>query len=583
MNTIGLVCGTFICLFLIYKIKKEKIETNVAKTFVTTLKLLAMWASTLVLQLVGGVALNLPIPLIYYDYLTYIAACFTPVYIVILSIQLISDKPVDKIKKYLIIVPIISLLVLWTNDFHHLFYQVYSVNFEEAVYGPMFHINAYYSYILIGAHVIIMMIGAIRKSGFISKSAILISVGSLVPVIVNVLGILEIISISIYITPICFVVAVFCYYTAIFKYKALHITPIALKTITNTMSDAYVIISNDGIIGDYNRAFDKLFGSYISESKDDSIFELLQIYETIDQERLKKAIKLATSKNKIVTEEYHLKRENIDKYFEIDIKAIKGKYTKENIAILLLLKDITQHKHDIETIEAKQEVIVKQGQLVSIGELAGGVAHDINTPISAIKTGLTLMEELNEPRDENEKQLRIRMNNCADKIIKIVNSMRNQIRNLGSEEKINFKISDILSDVKIIAYNELQKNRCDLQLNILDDLSVNGSPTKLSQVFTNLIINAMQSYDEKGGKIIVNVRRAPDKYVLIEITDYAGGIPEEIRQSVFKNILTTKGTKGTGLGLYLAYSVIKGEFDGDISFESDAGIGTTFYIKLKQI
>lgn len=234
----------------------------------------------------------------------------------------------------------------------------------------------------------------------------------------------------------------------------------------------------------------------------------------------------------------------------------------------------------IKDLKDKQEVIVKQGQLVSIGELAGGVAHDINTPISAIKTGLQLLQEMYTPRDETEKELLMRMGNCTEKIIKIVNSMRNQIRNLGSDQKYNFKVSEVINDVKIIAYNEIQKGNCDLVINIEDDLSVYGDPTKLGQVFTNLLVNAIQAYNGNGGKIEISVTKAPGNRVMIKVRDYAGGIPEKIKEYVFKNILTTKGTKGTGLGLYLAYSVIKGEFSGEITFESTEGEGTTFYIVL---
>ncbi|MDD2376333.1 MAG: HAMP domain-containing sensor histidine kinase [Clostridia bacterium] len=236
-------------------------------------------------------------------------------------------------------------------------------------------------------------------------------------------------------------------------------------------------------------------------------------------------------------------------------------------------------KH-IKEIEDKQDVIVKQGQLVSIGELAGGVAHDINTPISAIKTGIQMLTEMYAPRDETEKELLFRMTNCTEKIIKIVNSMRNQIRNLGSDQKIDFKVSEVINDIKIIAYNEIQKSKCELNIKIEDDLSVYGDPTKLGQVFTNLILNAIQAYDGKGGKIEITVIKAPSNKILISVRDYAGGIPERIKEFVFKNILTTKGTNGTGLGLYLAYSVIKGEFSGEITFESAEGQGTTFYIVL---
>ena len=216
---------------------------------------------------------------------------------------------------------------------------------------------------------------------------------------------------------------------------------------------------------------------------------------------------------------------------------------------------------------------------MSIGELAGGVAHDINTPISAIKTGVTMLSQ-NPSIDESGKEILQRMDNCATKIINIVNSMRNQIRNLGGTTKVKFKIKDVIEDIKVITYHEVYKNKSELLVNIVDDLTVEGDPTKLGQVLTNLVVNAAQAYGDKGGKIDITVEKAPKNQALIKVSDYAGGFSEDIKPYIFKNILTTKGTFGTGLGLYLAYSVIKGEFNGNIDFKSEKGEGTTFYISI---
>ena len=232
-------------------------------------------------------------------------------------------------------------------------------------------------------------------------------------------------------------------------------------------------------------------------------------------------------------------------------------------------------------IEEKQDIIVKQQQLVSIGELAGGVAHDINTPISAIKTGILMLNQLNLDKTEEEKEILERMDSCATKIVNIVNSMRNQIRNLGSNNNVVFKISDVINDIKTITFHEVKKNNSEIIVNIEDDLKIEGEPTKLGQVLTNLVVNAAQAYkDKKGGKIEITVSKAPQDMAMIKVVDYAGGLDEKIKPYIFKNILTTKGTSGTGLGLYLAYSVIKGNFNGDITYETEKGEGTTFYIQI---
>lgn len=234
----------------------------------------------------------------------------------------------------------------------------------------------------------------------------------------------------------------------------------------------------------------------------------------------------------------------------------------------------------IKELHEKQDIIVKQGQLVSIGELAGGVAHDINTPISAIKTGIVMLNQMG-TKTEEEKEVLQRMDNCATKIINIVNSMRNQIRNLGSDNNVKFKISDVVNDIKVITYHEVAKNKSEVIVDIKDDIEITGDPTKLGQVLTNLVVNAAQAYgSKKGGKIEITVEKGPKSMAIIKVADYAGGLDPSITPYIFKNILTTKGTVGTGLGLYLAYSVIKGNFNGEITFDTAKGEGTTFYIAI---
>jgi len=582
MIEISLVVAIIACIVLIYVINIRAKGQEMSKIMAILFGTLIIWCVGLLAQrIIMGI--DSYINPIYCDYITYIGICFAPPIAFLMSISYSGLKISSKIKLSLFIVPIISLLVLWTNDFHHLFYVIYSTNFNDAVYGPMFNLNTTYSYIMMISFIAIMSISSVKKSGFFSIQTMLIVIGSLVPLIVNILGTLRIVLISIYVTPISFVVTLSCYALAIIKYKALNITPIAFRTVIDTMSDAFIVISNDGTIVDENLTFENTFEGILKANKEENLFEMIDISKLLDLRDLKVHIEESRNEKKIVKEEYHVINNDFDKYFEVDVHPIRAKNNSEYVGTLLLFRDITQHKNDIKEIEDKQDVIVKQGQLVSIGELAGGVAHDINTPISAIKTGLQMLTEMYTPRDDTEKELLFRMTNCSEKIIKIVNSMRNQIRNLGSDQKFNFKVSEVINDIKIIAYNEIQKSKCELIIKVEDDLSVYGDPTKLGQVFTNLLLNAIQAYDGKGGKIEIKVNKAPGNKILISVRDYAGGIPERIKAFVFKNILTTKGTNGTGLGLYLAYSVIKGEFSGEITFESDEGQGTTFYIVLDNV
>ncbi len=230
------------------------------------------------------------------------------------------------------------------------------------------------------------------------------------------------------------------------------------------------------------------------------------------------------------------------------------------------------------------ELMEKQAQLATLGELAGGMAHDINTPIASIDNSIAMLKGIASSQEnvksEDLKVIISIMEKCVNRIINIVNSMRNQIRNLGSSEKVLIDLKQVIEDSIVIVNNDIIKSNCKLVTN-LQSVQIQGEANKIGQVVTNLIANAAQAYKEKEkvGEIIVKSYKT-EKEAVIEIQDFAGGIPEPIRPYIFKNILTTKGIGGTGLGLYLAYSIVKGIYGGKINFEVDEGKGTTFIIRL---
>ncbi len=581
MESILLLCSIATSIILVIMLRTGFKKNKLAKIMSILFILMTIWCSGIFAQKIS-IENRSSIGPIYFDYITYIGICLLFPTLIILSFYY-KDTNIKKKKWWalLYLIPIISLISLWTNDFHNLFYKVYSTNFTDTEYGIMFYVNTIYSYTLAVIFIIKMLKTSIEKSGFFTKQTMFMIVGSIIPLLVNMLGTAKIINISIYVTPMLFFVTLVLYSIAIIKYRALNITPIALETVTNIMSDGFVVISDDGSIVDFNLTFKNLFSSVADFTKEKNLFKIIEKRKILDTQKLKDIINKTRVKDKEIDVEYHLKFGKLEKYFEVDIQSVKANMNKNQfVGTLLLFKDITQHKKDIEEIKEKQDIIVKQGQLVSIGELAGGVAHDINTPISAIKTGIMMLNSSSNITPE-QKEIIDRMDNCSTKIINIVNSMRNQIRNLGTDNKVKFKISDVLNDVKVITYHEVTKNKASIEINIEDDIYVNGDPTKLGQVFTNLIVNAAQAYKAKEhGKIEVVVSSAKNNMAMIKITDFAGGIPEDIKPYILKNILTTKGTSGTGLGLYLAYSVIKGNFNGDITFDSKPGVGTTFYVTI---
>lgn len=262
----------------------------------------------------------------------------------------------------------------------------------------------------------------------------------------------------------------------------------------------------------------------------------------------------------------------------------KEDLSKENYLPILSNDELGDVSYNYNHIQMKlarqQDIMLKQEQLSVLGEMAGGMAHDINTPISAINTAITMLSK--KTTDEREKAILNNMQVSTDRIISIVTSMRNQVRNMGSDAKETFSLNMMASDLNVIVQNELKKSGCTFTIDIKEEISIYGERTKLGQVLTNLVVNGIQAYssNSKKGNVTLFAKKEPNDICLIEIIDEAGGIPEKVQPYIFNNIMTTKGSKGTGLGLYLAATVIKGVYEGSIDFETVVGKGTKFIIKI---
>lgn len=151
-----------------------------------------------------------------------------------------------------------------------------------------------------------------------------------------------------------------------------------------------------------------------------------------------------------------------------------------------------------EKIVMQNDIMLKQEQLSALGELAGGMAHDINTPISSINTSILMLEK--SASTDREKDILDNMKIATERIINIVNSMRNQIRNLGSNEKEKFSLNAMVDDLHVLTQNEQKKRGCTFESDIKEQIEIFGEKTKLGQVLTNIVVNGIQAYGQQEKK-----------------------------------------------------------------------------------
>lgn len=536
------------------------------------------------------------IPSIWFENIIYIGTCFLPLTVFFTSLIFTNTKITFK-KSYLLllVIPILSLVVLWTNDLHHLFYIQYSSSFTDTIYGPYFYVHSVYTYLLLIIGIGRLLIFSIRNAGFFSKQSLLISIGLACPVIVNVLGsFLKLIPMTVFVTPISFSVSIICFALAIFKFDFLGIAPIALRKIADRMSDSYLVLNDDGTITDFNQTFLVTF-----KIKDISLrgqnFDEFCKSNKINYGKIKNAIAKTKDSKKTVSFEFHARR--IHKIFSVEVNTIYS--DSVSLGTLILFKDITQHIEDMETIKNNQDILMERERLASLGQLIGGIAHNLKTPIMSISgaaEGLTdLVKEYDSSIDDPEVNSQdhhdiakdmsewiVKIKEYTEYMSDIITAVKGQAVTLSETENISFDIDELVKRVDILMKHELKNALIymNVQMNAPKNTKINGDINSLVQVINNMISNAIQAYNGKTEQNIDLILNKSDGNLIISVRDYGCGLPQKVQDKLFKEMITTKGKNGTGLGLYMSYSTIKAHFNGNITFESKEGEGTTFSIIL---
>ena len=583
-------------LVIFYYIRKRgNKRSQLVTAFKLTMLCMMFWCIGLMVQILAINFISLDVA-IYIDYFIYLPLALTPVALFFIAYIFIK-KHIEFKKWYLLlfIVPTITMIVLWTNDFHHLFYIDYSVNTTTTVFGPYFLVHSIYTYGLFLVDILMLLITSIRKSSFLSKQSILIVIGTVVPIAVNVIG-MTILEGNIYTTPISFIVTIILFGIAILRYNFLNIAPIALKRVVNQMSDSYIILNQDYIVSDCNKPFEHTFKTNRNLLIGKYIFDL-NISDVIssNRDKFKDFMLKAQESEKIFKLEASMKNE--EKFFNIEISGIFE--DKQCIGILLLFKDITQHVLDMRNLEKNQNILIERERLASLGQMVGGIAHNLKTPIMSIAGAADGLEDLIKEYDksiddpevtkEDHHEIANDMSKWISKIrtydsymSDVITAVKGQAVNMNDDKPVVFTIKDLINRVNILMKHELKNALITLNIDyrINPAISLVGNINSLVQVINNLISNAIQAYNGRQNQSIELVIDQKDSNIVISVTDHGCGISKEVQSKLFTQMITTKGHSGTGLGLFMSYSTIKGHFKGDITFESQVGKGTTFNIIL---
>ena len=382
-----------------------------------------------------------------------------------------------------------------------------------------------------------------------------------------------------------------------------------LNTILDTAASAIITIDKNGVILSFNHAAERIFGFTLKEIVGENVNKLMpRTVAELHDSYLRRYVE---------SQESHV----LGKRRELEAKRKNG----ESFPILLRVNPMTIDGElffsgvidDISETKTLQTQLVQAQKLEAIGQLASGVAHEINTPIQYIGDNLSALSDnfseiiafQNELREllggnqglgdefdalcdrhdlefilEDSPKAIKQAQDGVKRVAEIVKAMKTFSHIESSQGKQLINLNEALNSALTISRNNY-KYVAEIETDFSPDVElVECYASELNQVFLNMIINATHAIEEKHsgmGLIRLVTRKLENDYIEILIADNGAGIPEVVQEKVFNLFFTTKAVgKGTGQGLSLAHNIIVEKHQGKLFFESTVGVGTTFHIQL---
>jgi PAS domain S-box-containing protein len=346
-----------------------------------------------------------------------------------------------------------------------------------------------------------------------------------------------------------------------------------IRSIINNMLDGLITMTGDGTIESMNAAACTLFDHAPENILGENITRLIQFPGSANAPGRQGEIPQPDISSMVGTQQEltGIRRDGATFPLEISLSEMSMDVDRLFIATV---RDITEEK-------MRKSEALRTGQLAAIGELAAGVAHEINNPINGIiNYTQILLDNADGKYDETDRDFMSRIIKEGERIAVIVGNLLSFARQRDDiVEELSLK--EIIEDSVSLLMHQFHKDAIHLKVDIPDDLPmISGNPQQLQQVIVNLLTNASyalnQRYpDSDPGKLLeIHCQRqtaAGKEYLRTTVTDFGSGIPQDIIDRIFDSLFTTKPPgKGTGLGLSISKGLVR-DHQGFLSLESSPG------------
>jgi PAS domain S-box-containing protein len=488
----------------------------------------------------------------------------------------------------LTIEPLIILLLVWTNEWHMLYWTevtqeqlgpFFTIHIRQGIF---YWIHVAYSYLLIVFSSFLLIAKVLRPPRLYRWQSLAVLFGAVGPIIGDVLSTFGLLPLSwLDMTPFFFTLTGIAMAWGVFQFRLLDIVPIARDTVIESMSDGVLVLDDEDRIVDINPVAEGILGCLASEAVGQPAQRILSRWPDL-VERYRNVPEAHT--------EIAVGESVVQRYFDLRISPLRD-WRRHLVGRLIVLRDVTKRKEIEGELQQAKEAAEAANQAKDY--FISVVTHELRSPLNAVLGGVGLLEdEAVGPVTEDQIELLHIIGSNITRMAALASDLADISRIESGQLQLEIEpisVGRVILEVTRSIRFQIEKKKQRLILHVSDNLpEVRGDHIRLAQVLTNLISNA-HKFTPEGGRIVIRAERAanrwdpqgPAEVVHVVVEDNGIGIKAEDLQKLFQKFSRvgdreTRRIPGTGLGLSIAKNLVEMQ-DGRIWCESELGKGSAFH------
>ncbi|MGB6871042.1 MAG: CHASE3 domain-containing protein [Acidobacteriaceae bacterium] len=343
--------------------------------------------------------------------------------------------------------------------------------------------------------------------------------------------------------------------------EELHDSQQWFQTTLESIGDAVIACDIDGLVAFMNAVAEKLTGWVLTDARGKSLETVFHIVNEETRQAAENPVAKVRRLRRVIGLANHtmlIARDGRESVIDDSAAPIMSS-TGDMIGVVLVFRDVTEERQ-------MQSALVSSEKLAVAGRLAASIAHEIHNPLDSVANLHYLLDSEADP-EKRAEYLRLAQQELG-RTMQISRTMLSLYRE--PKAPIEIRLRELIDGVLLLLDRRLQHQGVHVEIEVADSLTVEGFPAELRQVLTNLIVNAMDAAGPRG-RIRIRVQQAEAGELrgagaLIEIADSGPGIPPETVSRLFQPFFTTKGSNGTGLGLWVSMGIVQ-KHGGSIQVE----------------